>query len=232
MHPLTEKILLALVPRIGYAYLRLCRATMRLEYRRREVLDGLRSGEPGNYILAFWHSRFAMMPYVYPGGKITVLSSLHRDSEYLARILLRFGLDLSKGSSTRGGSQGMRDVLRKVRAGYDVGFTPDGPKGPRRRVKMGVVTTARLTGLPIVPVAFSARPARRLRTWDRTLLPRPFTRGLFLYGDPMFVPREASGEDEERHRLAVEEALDRITDDADRATGLPLEDPKAPLEAA
>ena len=65
MHPLTEKILLALVPRIGYAYLRLCRATMRLEYRGREVLDGLRGGEPGNYILAFWHSRFAMMPYVY-----------------------------------------------------------------------------------------------------------------------------------------------------------------------
>lgn len=231
MHPVTEKILLALVPRIGYAYLRLCRATMRLEYRGREVLDGLRRREPGNYILAFWHSRFAMMPYVYPGGKITVLSSLHRDSEYLARILVRFGLDLSKGSSTRGGTQGMRDILRKVRAGFDVGFTPDGPKGPRRRVKMGVVTTARLTGLPVVPVAFSAFPARRLRTWDGTLLPRPFTRGLFLYGDPIFVPREATGEEEDRFRLALEEALDRITDDADRATGLSPEDPKAPIEA-
>lgn len=231
MHPVTEKILLALVPRFGYAYLRFCRATMRLEYRGREVLDGLRRREPGNYILAFWHSRFAMMPYVYPGGKITVLSSLHRDSEYLARILLRFGLDLSKGSSTRGGTQGMRDILRKVRAGYDVGFTPDGPKGPRRRVKMGVVTTARLTGLPVVPVAFSAFPAGRLRSWDRTLLPRPFTRGLFLYGDPIVVPRGATGEEEERFRLALEEALDRITDDADRATGLAPEDPKAPIEA-
>jgi hypothetical protein len=230
MHPITEKILLALVPRIGYAYLRCCKATMRLEYRGREVLDGLRR-EPGNYVLAFWHSRFAMMPYVYPGGKITVLSSTHRDSEYLARILVRFGLDLSKGSSTRGGTQGMRDILRKVRAGYDVGFTPDGPKGPRHRVKMGVVTTARLTGLPVVPVAFSAFPAGRLRSWDRTLLPRPFTRGLFLYGDPIVVPRGATGEEEERFRLALEEALDRITDDADRATGLAPEDPKAPVEA-
>lgn len=231
MHPLTDKILLALVPRIGYAYLRFCRATMRVEYRGREVLDALRR-DPGNYILSFWHSRFAMMPYVYPGGRITVLSSLHRDSEYLARILVRFGLDLSKGSSTRGGTQGMRDILRKVRAGYDVGFTPDGPKGPRRRVKMGVVTTARLTGLPIVPVAFSANPATRLRSWDRTLLPRPFTRGVFVYGAPIRVPREAEGEEEERFRLELENAIDEVTDAADRAVGLPVEDPKAPLEAA
>lgn len=226
MHPLTERLVLAVVPRVGYAWLRLCKATMRIEYRGREVLDRLR-GEPGHYILAFWHSRFAMMPYVYPGGRITVLSSTHRDSELLARILLRFGLDLSKGSSTRGGVQGMRDILRKVRAGFDVGFTPDGPKGPRRRVKMGVVTTARLTGLPIVPVAFSASPARRLRTWDGTLLPRPFTRGLFSYGEPIFVPREAEGEEEERYRLLLEDALDRITDDADRRTGLPLEPAKS-----
>lgn len=226
MHPLTERLVLVVVPRVGYAWLRLCKATMRIEYRGREVLDRLRA-EPGHYILAFWHSRFAMMPYVYPGGRITVLSSTHRDSELLARILLRFGLDLSKGSSTRGGVQGMRDILRKVRSGFDVGFTPDGPKGPRRRVKMGVVTTARLTGLPIVPVAFSASPARRLRTWDGTLLPRPFTRGLFLYGEPIFVPREAEGDEEERYRLRLEDALDRITDDADRETGLPLEPAKS-----
>jgi lysophospholipid acyltransferase (LPLAT)-like uncharacterized protein len=228
MHPLAERLVLALAPRAGYAYLRLCRATMTIDYRGREVLDRLRAASPGHYILAFWHSRFAMMPYVYPGGRITVLSSMHRDSEILARILLRFGLDLSKGSTTRGGVAGMRDILRKVRAGFDVGFTPDGPKGPRRRVKMGVVTTARLTGLPIVPVAFSARPARRLRSWDGTLVPRPFGRGLFLYGEPIVVPREASGVEEERWRALVEEALDRITDEADRVTGLPLEAPKAP----
>lgn len=231
MNPLAERLLLALAPRAGYAYLRLCRATMRIEYRGRDVLDNLRA-DPGHYILAFWHSRFAMMPYVYPGGRITVLSSLHRDSEILARILLRFGLDLSKGSSTRGGVAGMRDILRKVRDGFDVGFTPDGPKGPRRRVKMGVVTTARLTGLPVVPVAFSARPAWRLRSWDGTLVPRPFTRGLFLYGEPIVVPREASGEDEERWRLRLEDALDRITDDADRATGLPVEEARASVAGA
>src|SRR5512134_529704 len=123
MSPLKESILLAVAPRVAYAYIRILRASMRLEWRGGERLDALRR-DGGQVILAFWHSRLLMMPYVYPGGRITVLSSRHRDSEMLARVLVRLGLDVSKGSSTEGGAAGLRDVLRKTRAGYDVGFTP------------------------------------------------------------------------------------------------------------
>lgn len=219
MSPWKESILLAVVPRVAYAYIRALRASMRLEWRGRERLDELR-GDGGQVILAFWHSRLVMMPYVYPGGRITVLSSRHRDSEMLARVLVRLGLDLSKGSSTSGGAAGLRDILRKTREGFDVAFTPDGPRGPRREVKPGVIAAARLSGLPILPVTFSARPAWRLRTWDRTLVPRPFARGLFVYGEPLRVPRDAD-EAEQRERAArLGAELDRLTDGADAELGI------------
>lgn len=223
MHSQREKLLLTVVPRVGYAYIRLLRATMRFEYRNREVLERLRVGG-GQYILAFWHSRFLMMPYVYPGGRIVVLSSHHRDARMMIAVLARFGFASARGSTTQGGALGLREVLRRVHEGYDVGFTPDGPRGPRRRVKPGVVATARLGGLPIVPVAFSARPARRLRSWDRTLVPWPFARGLFLYGEPIRVARGADDSESERARERLEAEIDRLTDLADREVGTPIED--------
>ncbi len=231
MNPLVDRLSLAVVPRIGYAYIRLLHATMQLEFRGREFLEEARR-EPGQFILAFWHSRFVMMPYSYPGARITVLSSRHRDSEMLARILLRLGLDLSKGSSTRGGAAGLMEILRKVKRGYDVGMTPDGPKGPRRRVKPGVIAVARLSGLPIVPVTFSSARAGRLKSWDRTLVPRPFSRGVFLYGSPIRVPRDAGRDEEEHQRLRLESDLDRLTDGLDVELGVGPEEPRPPAAAA
>jgi lysophospholipid acyltransferase (LPLAT)-like uncharacterized protein len=231
VNPTTERILLSVVPRLAWLYIRLLRRTLRTRYERSEVLDACRR-DPGQYILAFWHSRFLMMPFAYPDRRITILSSRHRDSEMLARVLVRFGYALSKGSSTEGGAAGLRDVIRKVRDGYDVAFTPDGPRGPRRRAKPGVIAAARLTGLPVVPVAFSAVPASRLRTWDRTLVPRPFGRGLYLYGTPLRVPRDAAEAEQERLRLSLETELDRVTDEADRAVGIEPEDPRPPVGGA
>ncbi len=231
MSPRLERLLDALGPALAYRYIRLLRATMRIEYRGREVLDAARS-DPGAYILVFWHSRFVLMPYAYPGGRMAVLSSWHRDAVRLGEVLRRFGYELSKGSSTKGGASGLLDFVRKAREGYDLGVTPDGPHGPRRVVKPGVIVAAGLAGLPIVPVTFSAAPARRLRTWDRTLLPRLFSRGTFVYGAPITVAREASDEERERLRRALEEELDRITDLADRETGVGMEEPREAADAA
>jgi lysophospholipid acyltransferase (LPLAT)-like uncharacterized protein len=198
---------------------------MRIEARGTEALAAARR-DPGKYILCFWHSRFVLMPYCYPGPRIVVLSSLHRDAEALVRILRKFGIEQARGSSTRGGTTGMRQILRKVQDGCDVGLTPDGPKGPRRRVQPGVVAVARFTGLPIIPVTFSASPVRRLRSWDGTMIPKLFSRGLFVYGRPIEVARDADDAEQERKRLELEAELDRITDAADDAVGEPREAPR------
>ena len=222
MNRTAEWLLLNVAPTAAHAYIRLLHGTMSIEALGREALDEARR-DSGRYILCFWHSRFMMMPYAYPGGRIVVLSSDHRDAEALVRVLRKFGIEQARGSTSRRSLTGMRQILRKVEDGCDVGMTPDGPKGPRRRVQPGVVAVARFTGLPIIPVGFSAAPARRLKTWDRTLVPKFFSKGLFLYGEPIRVRREADEAEQEDGRLALEAALDRVTDAADDAIGLPRE---------
>ena len=227
MNPTARKLVDAVAPRLAYWLIRFLRLTMRVEYRNREVLGRARR-QSERYILAFWHSRFVMMPYCYPDRRIVVLHSRHRDARMLAQVMERFGLAQAWGSSTAGGATGVRQILRKVREGHDVAISPDGPRGPRRRCQPGVIATARLTGKPVIPVAFSARPARRLASWDRTLVPWPFARGLFLYGEPVDVPRDADETEQERLRQRLEAELDRLTDRADEEMGIQLEDPRPP----
>jgi lysophospholipid acyltransferase (LPLAT)-like uncharacterized protein len=231
MRPFGQWLLFNIAPPVAHIYIRLLHRTMRIESRGAGVLEAARR-DPGKYILCFWHSRFVLMPYCYPGPRIVVLSSNHRDAEALVRILRKFGIEQARGSSTEGGAAGMRQILSKVKAGCDVGLTPDGPRGPRRRVQPGVVAIARLTGLPVIPVTFSASPSRRLRTWDGTLLPRFFSKGLFVYGDRIVVPRDADPDLQEERRLAIENELDRITDLADDAMGLPREDARPEVATA
>ena len=217
-----------LAPRVGYWYIRLVHATMRAQYDGRQMLERARA-ETGQYILAFWHSRFALMIYAYPDQRMSVVISRHSDARLLADILTRFGYDMAWGSSTRGGSSALREVLRRTRDGYGGGTTPTRDDAIRAKDPAGRIAAARLTGKAIMPLAFSARPARRLRSWDRTLLPYPFSKGLYLYGEPFLVPRDADAEEQERLRLELEAVLDRLTDEADTRMGMPVEDPRPPV---
>ncbi len=226
-----ERFAMWAVPWAGYLYMRLVRMTSRIEFRGADAMDRARATS-GQFILAFWHSRFPMMQYSYPYDTIAVLVSQHRDARMIGRVMALHGLSTVHGSSTRGGTAAMRALLRAVRAGSDLAITPDGPKGPRRRAKSGVVTAAKLSGLPVIPVAFSSGSAIRLRSWDLTLVPRPFGRGLFLYGDPIEVPRDLDADGEEACRRRIEEALDALTDEADRESGIGPEPPRDPPETA
>ncbi len=205
-----------IVPRLAALLIRILRATMRIRCAGRERLEALRSAG-GRYIHAFWHGDLLLMPYAYPGGKIAILISEHRDGEHIARTMERFGHTSVRGSTTSGGAAALRGAVRMARDGYDLGFTPDGPRGPRHKAQMGVVAASRMTGLPIVPVGFSARPARRLGSWDGFIVPWPFSRGVFVYGEPLLVAPEAGAEEMEEARRRVEAALSEC---ARRATDL------------
>jgi lysophospholipid acyltransferase (LPLAT)-like uncharacterized protein len=152
--PWLEKIAWGLIPRLAALWIRVTRAATRVRYENRRALDAwIREERP--IILAFWHSRLFLMRYAYPGRRIAILISEHRDGEMISRTMERFGLATVRGSTTRGGAQALRQIVRCLRDGYDAAFTPDGPRGPQGVVQPGVIAAARMSGAPIIPVAFS-----------------------------------------------------------------------------
>ncbi len=171
-------------------------------------------------IYAVWHGRMVMMPWLNAwlrrtrgARRVVVLASRSRDGEIVSRYVARFGLTTVRGSSSRGGAGALRQLMAAVHAGEDIAVVPDGPRGPRCQLQPGVVALAALTGAPIVPLAFAARPARRLRSWDEQVIPFPFARSAVVFGEPRSVPRDA---DRARAAKDVERALNDTTADADR----------------
>jgi len=162
---------LSVLPPVGAALIRGIARTMRHETRGQEAVDALYR-EGGHAIIAFWHAQQLMIPIGYRGTRAHVLISQHEDGEIIARIIARFGHGAVRGSSTRGGAKALRALIKLARSGQDVAVTPDGPKGPRHVAKLGVIQLAKVTGLPIVPVAFACSKKNSLRagiaTWSRT----------------------------------------------------------------
>ena len=146
---------------------------------------------------------------------IVTMASRSKDGELIAGWLVSNGYSVVRGSSTRGGSQALREMVRRVRSGRAAALTVDGPTGPPRIVQPGIVELARLTGAWILPITSSSSRPRFLASWDRYLLPAPFSGNVVLYGEPFPVARDtepASAAD----RIAA--ALDDATAEADRLT--------------
>jgi lysophospholipid acyltransferase (LPLAT)-like uncharacterized protein len=142
---------LSVLPPVGAWIIRRLGRSMRIESKGHEVADELyREGKRA--IFAFWHARQLMMPFAYRGERAYVLISQHQDGEIIARIVERFGFLAVRGSSTRGGVEALRELIRLGHSGLDLVVTPDGPKGPAHVAKIGVIQLARATGLPIVPL--------------------------------------------------------------------------------
>jgi len=173
-----------------------------------------RAGE--RLIIAFWHEQLVLMPCFGWWPRLCIMISQHRDGELIARAVRPLGIEAVRGSSTRGGRGALRKILQAYRQGASLAWTPDGPRGPRRVAKSGVIHAARATGAMIVPVAAAARWQRRLGSWDRMILPWPGSRLVFVVGAPIRVAHAASPEDVEAARATLERELERVRVDAER----------------
>lgn len=209
-------MLFHLVPIIVYIIIKLISKTLRLRIiGAGPIIEGKKSGK--NYIFCFWHNQFFVMPYYYIKilGKypISVLTSLSRDGEYISRLLHKFGFRTVRGSSSLGGDSALRILIREIEKGNDIAVTPDGPRGPRHIVQSGVILLASLTGRPIVPVGYKVNNKKILNTWDRFIIPYPFTKGVFTVGNPMYIPKDISVEEKEGFRQKLEKILLSISSD-------------------
>lgn len=184
------------------------------------------------FIACYWHSRMLMFPYVWPyDTRMHFLISRHRDGALLSRASAVCGFETIAGSTSRGGTEALRAMLRVLKTGECVSVTPDGPRGPRMRVSPGVVHAARLAGVPIVPIGFAASRCKILNSWDRFIVPLPFAAFAIEIGDPIEIDKKAGDEEVESVRNTVEERLLRLTGGMERQVGQTPIDP-APAPAA
>jgi hypothetical protein len=142
--------------------------------------------------------------YRGPGARILISAS--KDGELIARTMRCFGQGAVRGSSTRGGRSAFKAMMALADEPFDLVITPDGPKGPRHQIKPGVVQLARLTGRPVIPMAFVCSRGHRFASWDRFLLPYPFSRGVYAFGEPVVYRK---GEDAEGFRARLQHAMDK-----------------------
>lgn len=204
-----------------YWFVRLLTLTLRVRIVGEECVLALQ--ESGNgAILVTWHGR-TMLPIVHFRNRgYWAIISTSRDGEYQNQIFKRFGWQTVRGStSARGAVQAALTVTKQLRRGAILALTPDGPRGPSRVVQPGAIFLAQKSGSPIIPTGISAYP-RKLsrRSWDRYLIPHPFSRVVWLYGDPIYIPADArSEEDQKLWADRIGAAIDALEAQAEREVG-------------
>lgn len=204
MAGLGDRMLMTCLPWLAACLVRLLAATLRKEIVGEAPVRALwEARQP--IVLVYWHDQLLMMPFGYRGPGAKGLISASRDGEYLARTMAHLGVGAVRGSSNRGGRAAFREMLAMAREPVDLAITPDGPKGPRHEVKEGVIQLARLSGRPVVPMAFVCSRGHRFASWDRFLLPYPFGRGVYAFGDPLYYDQ---AESVEQFRLRVQAAIE------------------------
>lgn len=207
------ELLRGLLPYLAYAYLSLVGLTTRVRTIGSEHRGGLRK-RGARFIYAFWHQRQAFFTWTHRGDGAAVLVSRSRDGELIARTMRLSRIGALRGSSSRGAAEALREMMEEAGKGVDLGITPDGPRGPAREVKPGVLYLAQKLGIPILPLTNAL--SRKLilpRSWDRFQVPLPFGRAVLRYGAPI---RVGPGDDLAAKAVELKSALDRITEEADR----------------
>ncbi|HHE64483.1 MAG TPA: DUF374 domain-containing protein, partial [Bacteroidetes bacterium] len=182
MKKIYQKLILFFATVLARPILLLYRETLSIKIINKRYLKKFRSRNQ-NFILSFWHENMILPLLVHDGQGIHALVSKHFDGEIITRILRSFRLAAVRGSSTRGGKEAYQVLKRGMLNGpFEAAFTPDGPTGPRRKAKLGVVRLSSETGAPIIPIGVAATRYYRMGSWDRLLLILPFSRCVLYYG--------------------------------------------------
>jgi lysophospholipid acyltransferase (LPLAT)-like uncharacterized protein len=161
-------------------------------------------------ILCFWHEAIFPSTYAFRDQQISVLTSQSFDGEYIARIIASFGYVPVRGSSSRGGARALLQSRRVLEKGLTVAFTSDGPRGPALIAKPGPITLARSSGIPIVPFHLAVDRAWHLNSWDRSVIPKPFSRALIWMGKQIVVPRNTPDADLQAYQEELQSAQLRV----------------------
>ena len=202
----------AAAPYLAYGFLNLVHRTSSIQWRGLEHLEAVKRSGP--FIYAFWHQRQVFFTWAQRGAHCKILVSRSADGEIIAQTMRLSRLHSCRGSSSRGAAAAARELLEALNDGFDVAVTCDGPKGPAREVKAGILYLAQKTGLPIVPIANAlSRKVEIARAWDRFQVPLPFSRAVVAHGRLVFV---GPADDLAAKAAELKAALDEVYGLADR----------------
>ena len=196
-------------PYAGLLFVKIISATYRITIINPE-------NETDHVIYASWHQRlFPGLTFLSTRKPITIIISQSRDGEFVSKIVDILGWCSVRGSSTRGGLKALLKLKKLARSGYRVGHIVDGPSGPFGVVKPGLIYIAQITKLPIVPMIFSAQKKWTFTSWDRFMIPKPFSRVIYRFGDAIRIPEDLSEDEFEKKRLLVERSMKNLYEDTD-----------------
>lgn len=208
-YPLGKRSLICLADLVFYSLIRLIGRTVRFQIEGQENWEAASRG--GLFpIYTFWHNCVFLAVYFFRRRRIVVMTSQSLDGEYIARFIQRFGYGAARGSSTRGSTGALIEMIRLMRAGCPAGFTIDGPKGPRYVAKMGAALLAKKTGNPMLPFTVTPISFWQVSSWDRLQVPKPFTRARVDIASPIFVPPDANEATLAAKREELQRALEEL----------------------
>jgi lysophospholipid acyltransferase (LPLAT)-like uncharacterized protein len=211
VYSLKQRILVRLTAFALYFLFHVIGKTLRYEVEGYENLEQIeRDGKLPIY--CFWHDRIFAGTYFFRDRKIIVMNSLSFDGAYMARFVQKLGYGSVRGSSTRGGTGALVEMIRLMRSGFATAFTIDGPRGPRYEAKLGPVLLAKKTGDPLLPFSLDCKRYWAINSWDIAQIPRPFTRVKLMIEKPIYVSAESSDVDLETKRLELQATLDRLVE--------------------
>lgn len=185
-------------------------STLRFEVRGAEREQRIKV-DKGQIVYAFWHNRIFLATYFWQKQNIVVMTSQSFDGEYIARFIQRFGYGAARGSSTRGGVAALVEMIRVMRQGFSAAFTVDGPKGPRYKVKDGVLILAKKSHYPLLPICATAEKFWEIGSWDKLQIPKPFSRALIEIGEPLEIETDADAAQMTAHRNHLQRMLELLS---------------------
>ncbi len=204
------RLVLAVVPRLFHILTYPLYRTYRVTVFGKENEDQfLRRGKPCLFVS--WHQAFFYFIFHFRNRNGIAMVSRSKDGELATRVIAKFGFRAARGSSSRAGKEAMQVMIEDVKINQcSAGLVADGPRGPSGEAKIGIIKLAKETGLPLIPVMWWAKRKILLKSWDRTILPLPFTRIAFFYDPPIYVPSDATREQLEEARVALTDNLNRM----------------------
>lgn len=201
-----------------YSVARFIYSTLRLKVIG---LENIRPTEVGK-VYCGWHGHSLIGANFFRKQDIWAIISQSRDGEMQARIFSKFGFNLIRGSTGRGGAKALVQSIGVLKEGAQMVLTPDGPRGPSGVVQQGIMLMAKKSGCALIPVGNLARPAWHAPTWDRYLVPFPFAKAVMMFGDPVFVSLDASDAEVEEIRLRLQNEINRLQEACRRELGMAL----------